>query len=163
MLCLLMAFGCGDDAADGTTIDLSVDQSVDGAILSCSPPVGGSCATACAADEVCATAGGGFNRHAPTCLKKCTVSSDCSSGMICAELYAEMLSSSVCISGTSPPPCGVIDSGYHCDFPPASCLDATTLLRPFSQQSNGVCGHEHQRCATSCVDASDGGAAAHCE
>ena len=91
------------------------------------------------------------------------VTGDCSGGMVCAELYSEALASSVCISATSPAACGPIDSNYHCDFPPASCLDTMTLLRPFSQPSNGTCGHEHLRCATACVIGADGGVAAHCE
>jgi hypothetical protein len=157
-ICVFMFAACGDDAS--VTNDLGIDLGSDGSALSCMP---GSCAKACAADELCATSLGGFNRHAPTCLKKCAVTADCTSGMRCVDQYAEMLGSSTCISLTDPPACGMIPPTYHCDFPPASCIDANTLSQPISQAQNGTCGHELIRCPTACIVDADGGTGAHCE
>jgi hypothetical protein len=112
----------------------------------------GSCPSSCAAGSVCATSFGAFNRHAPTCLKACKVSGDCGGNLRCADLFGEMLGTAVCIADTLPAPCGQVPLSYHCDFPPATCKDGQTLARPFSQASNGTCGHELVACPNGCVE-----------
>jgi hypothetical protein len=158
-LCVVFLLsGCGDDADPSSAPDIPItvlDLSGD---LKTTCEVPASC-KACAVGTICADSSGVFNRHVPTCLKTCNTTSDCLSGELCAVLYAESIApQGVCVSPTNPPPCGTIESTYHCDFPPASCLDANTLSKPFSQASNGICGHEKIHCASGCVnDSPDGG------
>ena len=160
LACLLT--GCkNDDGIPASSIDAAVDEGSDTAAASCTP--GHDCATACAADEVCAGSYGEFNRHAPACLKKCNLDTDCATGMRCADLYAEMLGSAVCISMTVPAVCGTLEPTWHCDFAPASCKDPTTLTQGFTQQANGTCGYEYVHCANACITDGDGGVGAHCD
>jgi len=112
----------------------------------------------CAGGEVCATGLGGFAGHAAACLKRCASSSDCGAGLRCVSLFGERLPDSVCISLDTPLRCPDIafDPRWHCDFPPGSCKDSKTLLRPFSQSENQTCGSELVTCPTGC-DSIDGG------
>jgi hypothetical protein len=132
---LFLISGCGDDADPSANPDIPVtvlDMSGD-LKTECEVPV--SC-TMCPIGTICAESSGHFNRHVPTCLKTCNSTSDCSTGELCALLYAEIVAQQgVCVSMTNPAPCGPIEATYHCDFPPAHCLDANTLVRPFSPRT----------------------------
>jgi len=111
----------------------------------------------CAMDELCApgTSGlQGFQGHRAACLKRCNVTSDCPPGMRCAELYSEFaMPTPLCVSDVVPPRCEdrAFDPSWHCDFPPARCLDADTLYLPFSEPKNQTCGHERIHCPNGCA------------
>jgi hypothetical protein len=141
------------------------------ALPACSNPGPGvtACRTQCpickGADEVCAGAGGGVDWNAQ-CLPVCATDDECP-GAHCVDVIGD--SSGVCVTAIAPSLCSLTapDAGFSCDPGPASCGDATTLLLPYAEPANHVCGLERVHCPVACETgadggSADGGAAAHC-
>lgn len=158
LLALLLG-GCDDDVR-GTQNDAAVDMTATDAAMcvkTCS---------ACGADEACVGTPA-LARYQAACLKKCTVTSDCGAGARCVAIFNEVGVPAVCVSDAAPGRCpGVAPPAAtdHCDFPPASCLDANTLDQTFQLNMNHVCGHERVACPNGCVNGdTDAGVLAHCQ
>ena len=105
---------------------------------------------ACAADEICFQ--GNLTAALPSfCAHACADDRDCGSGGKCAQLFASS-QPTVCVRSGAPVGCGAATPNWHCDFPPASCKDASTLLEPFSDAADRVCGWEYVHCANGCAN-----------
>jgi hypothetical protein len=110
----------------------------------------------CAADEQCYSPGSWADFES-FCARPCATSDDCASGERCAALFDEPTQPAVCVSESRPARCPgtPADRRWHCDFAPARCGDRATLLRPFTQTSNHVCGWEHVHCPEGCTGSAD--------
>lgn len=122
-----------------------------------------SCAAACAMGQTCVVPGS-LETYTAFCAKTCTTDVDCG-GMRCAALFNKPGTPPVCLPTDLPTLCPGVDYDprWHCDFPPASCKDAQTLQRGFSQPKNQVCGTEYVFCTGGCAPGGSPGAAATCK
>lgn len=112
----------------------------------------------CGAGEECIARSVYLSGFEATCLRRCAGSGDCDAGQRCLVLFG--VDKAVCVSGSTPRACAPLAMGEHCDLPPATCRDATTLSRPLSILPNHLCGWELLTCPGRCASA---GAGARCE
>jgi hypothetical protein len=155
---LLVVAGCGDsnphpgDGGSAASPDLAV-------------PMCTRTCPACPTGQTCFVPGATSEFRA-FCAQACSVSSDCGGpGERCAKVFNEPSQPRVCVSQTSPLPCEgePAQPNFHCDQPPATCMNSQILQAPFSQQANLLCGVEYSFCPTGCAPGdADAGVAAHC-
>ena len=108
----------------------------------------------CGAGEECIARSLYLSGFEATCLRRCTGSGDCDAGQRCLVLFG--LQKAVCVSETTPRACTSLAMGEHCDMPPATCRDATTLSRPVSILPNHLCGWELLSCTGGCESTGSG-------
>jgi hypothetical protein len=149
-LCLLVVAatsGCigGNDCLNGDSCGVVVPQ------VDMARPA--SCATecaSCAVDQTCVRPEP-ISELPAFCAHTCGDDRDCADGQKCVSLFASLVPS-VCIGAGNPVGCGLASPGWHCDLTVASCKDADTLLQPYSDAVDRVCGTESVHCANGCLN-----------
>ncbi len=139
-----------DSATDMPTADATDNSSDDAG----SPDMAWSCRSSCPScgtDEICVNPSTALSDFEPSCLKRCRVSDDCSSGMRCAIFFGTPDVGPFCTSTTLPRGCRTAPPGWHCDFAGEYCRDANTLSRQYSSPSNFTCGYERIACPNGCL------------